>query len=160
MFHNALVERIELLRFDGHIDRTPMHGVRRRLVVHDELVFWRTARPVGVADNCAIGRKLRLVPPDGMFHQHCQRKIEVGSTFAQQLGNVADVHGGRHENLLGSAENESRAKTFYSASKTAGLPRNRITHRLFYFTGTILWTRFVKFCRDWQTTQLQSELTP
>jgi hypothetical protein len=35
--------------------------------------------------------------PNGVFHQHAGRKIEVGPAVAQQLGYVADVHGGSHE---------------------------------------------------------------
>ena len=105
MLHHPRVERVKLLRLERRVHRAPGDGVRRGFILHDELVFGRSAGAIGVSDEGPVGRQLRFVAPDGVFHQHCRRKIEMRPAFAQQLGYVADVHRGRHGNLLKRAEN-------------------------------------------------------
>ena len=96
MLHDALVESVKLFRFEGRVHCSPGDGVGRGLIFYDELVFGRAPSAIGIADQGSVGRQLRFVAPDGVLHQQCRRKIEVGPAFTQQLGYVADVHCGRH----------------------------------------------------------------
>jgi hypothetical protein len=64
-----------------------------------------------------------------MLDQKSGTEIEMRPAFAQQLGNVADVHCRSHSGSPDERGEEVGAlrKTFYSALKMRSLPRNAIT---------------------------------
>jgi hypothetical protein len=59
-----------------------------------------------------------------VLHQKCRGKVEVRSTFAQQLGYVADVHGGSHGGtLLERGKMGHEAKNVLFCLKNIGLAK-------------------------------------
>ena len=109
MLHDSGVERVELFRLEGRVNGAPVDGVLRHFIFDDELVFWRPARTIGISDDRPVGGQFRFAATDGVLDQQSGREIEMRPAFAQQLGNVADVHRGSHLNLLKCARLNANA---------------------------------------------------